>query len=366
MEDKELFYRLALSQVNGIGAKKQKLLINAFGSALQVFEASRKKLNAVEGIHESNAIAIKEYKDFKNIESEIKQIEKYNINTICFDSKDFPSRLNHCSDGPAMLFQRGNANLNHARAISIIGTRTNTEYGRKVCEELIADLQESNIMVFSGLAFGIDIIAHKAALKYNIPTVGVLAQGLSSIYPPAHKNIALSMLEQGALVSEYFSIEKAEKGNFPSRNRIVAGVSDATIVIETDIKGGSMITAELAYGYNRDIFCFPGRSIDGKSAGCNHLIKTLKANLVTCAKDLTHHLNWDSPKIKKNSQRQLFVELTKDEEVIVQVLNTKEQMHIDELHQMTGLSYAQVSSAILMLEMQNLLKILPGKMICLC
>lgn len=365
MESKEIYYRLALSQVSGIGSKKQKILIKEFGGATEVFEASAKRLKSIAGIHEANALAIKSFSDFGAIDTELAHIEKLGIKVVPFDSPSFPNKLNYCIDGPALLFVKGNGDLNPSKSLSIIGTRANTDYGRKVCEELISEMKDMNITIFSGLAFGIDTIAHKACVKNKVPTFGVLAHGLGSIYPPAHKPVAMEMLEQGGLISEYFSHEKAEKPNFPTRNRIVAGIADATVVIETDRKGGSMITAEMAYSYNREVFCFPGRTIDSKSAGCNYLIKSLKSQMITSLKDIVEQLNWEESQKKAPAQRQLFVELTAEEEKVVNVLRKKEHTHVDELYLETGLSSAQMASSMLSLEMQNLIKVLPGKMISL-
>lgn len=363
MEISELYYRLALSQVSGIGAKKQKILIKDLGSAKQVFESSLKRLKAITGIHESNALAIKEFVDFQSVDKEINLLEKHAIQAIPFDHELFPTKLNQCTDGPALLFFKGNGSLNPKKSLSIIGTRSNTDYGRKVCEELVGELKGMDVSVFSGLAFGIDSIAHKACVKQGIPTFGVMANGLGSTYPPAHKSLSLEMQGEGGILSEYFTMEKAEKGNFPTRNRIVAGISDATIVIETDVRGGSMITAEMAYSYNRDVFCFPGRSTDAKSAGCNFLIKSLKAQMITSLRDVIEQMNWDEGPKKVPKQRELFIELTPEEEKLVQVLQQKEQTHIDELSILTGLSSSQMASSMLSLELQSVIRVLPGKMV---
>jgi DNA processing protein len=304
-------------------------------------------------LNETNALSIKSFADFSVIEKEMNYNDKNGITAIFFDDEKYPQRLKNCIDAPVILFYKGHADLNALQTISVIGTRSNTEYGKKVCEE------------FSGLAYGIDVIAHKACLKHKLPTVGVLAHGLSSIYPPTHNCVAKEMLEKGGLLSEYFSEEKAEKGNFPTRNRIVAGISDATIVVETDMKGGSMITAEIAYSYNRDVYCYPGRIVDTKSAGCNYLIKSLKGQLITSADDVLVAMNWKSTTAKKPSQRQLFIELEPDEDKVYTALKDCNQIHIDELYQKTGMSSTKIASAMLGLEMQGIIKVLPGKMIAL-
>lgn len=365
MEKDELYYRMALSQVVGIGPKKHKFLISTVGSAQQVFATSLKQLKAIQGISDSNADAIKLYSDFAAIDREYKFIENNNIKVLCYDDKAYPQKLTNCIDSPIILYYKGNGDLNNKRAVSIIGTRSFTEYGRKITEELVEQLKSYDVSVYSGLAYGIDVISHKACVKNQIPTFGVVAHGLGSIYPPVHASIADEMLEHGGLLSEYFSQEKAEKGNFPTRNRIVAGISDATIVVETDIKGGSMITSEIAYSYNKDLFCFPGRTIDSKSAGCNFLIKSLKAQMITNVEDIAISLGWNASKNTKTPQRQLFIELTPDEEAIIEVLSEKGQIHIDEFYTKTSLNSSQLASAMLSLEMQNLINVLPGKQVCL-
>jgi DNA processing protein len=362
MNKQDLYYRMALSQVVGIGPKKHKILVGEVDETQQLFNASLRFLKNIPGISEANAHAIKDFSNFGLIEKELNFCEKNNIQILCFDDEIYPRKLSNCIDAPSLLFFKGNANLNYPRSLSIIGTRSFTEYGRKLCDDLIAELKAYDVVIYSGLAYGIDIISHKACLKQELSTVGVVAHGLGTIYPPAHASTAKEMIEKGGLLSEYFSGEKAEKGNFPTRNRIVAGISDATIVIETDMKGGSMITAEIAYSYNKDVFSFPGRIGDSKSAGCNFLIKSLKAQMATCAEDIANSLGWNNLKKSKPPQRQLFIELNPDEENIVAQLKEKELTHIDEIYTKTGLSSSQVASAMLSLEMQGIIKVQPGKL----
>lgn len=262
-----------------------------------------------------------------------------------------------------MLYYKGNADLNAARVIAIIGTRTNTEYGKQVTEKLVKELETENVLLVSGLAFGVDGIAHKAALKNNLSTVGVLAHGLDSIYPTQHASLAKEIIKQGGLLTEFTSTTKPDKHNFPTRNRVVAGMSDATIVIETGIKGGSMITAELANGYNRDVFAFPGKTTDIKSAGCNYLIKNNKAMLLTDAQQLIQIMGWEEKKKKPlKQQRELFIRLTDDEKIIVDILKEKETVAIDELNLKSNLSSTAVAAAALSLELQNVIASMPGKM----
>jgi len=336
-------------------------LIEHFGDATSIFKASVKQLGAVEYIGEVKARSIINFTDFDAAEKEIQFIEKYNIQPLFMTSGNYPKRLLNSYDAPVLLYYRGNVDLNASRIISIIGTRSNTEYGKTTTEKLIADFKEFSPLIVSGLAFGIDAIAHKGAMQNDLATVGVLGHGLQTIYPAQHKSMAKDMLLRGGLLTEFTSTTKPDKHNFPRRNRIVAAIADATIVVETAIRGGSMITAELANSYNRDVFAVPGRMTDTKSAGCNYLIQNNKAILLTNAKQLAEELGWQMPVVKKKSQRELFIHLTDDEQTIVDILKEKESVHIDELYLQSGLSSSAVAAAILNLELQNAVLSLPGK-----
>ena len=248
-----------------------------------------------------------------------------------------------------------------------MGTRNNTDYGKAVCEKLIEELTDKNILIVSGLAFGIDTIAHKAALKQQLPTVGVLAHGLDRIYPAQNKSLAAQMTGNGGLLTDYPSKTNPDKQNFPKRNRIVAGICDALVVIESSIKGGSLITAELANSYNKDVFALPGKTTDLKSEGCNYLIKQNKASLIAHAHDLMAAMNWGSTVSKKKKmQRELFIELTPPEKMIVDILQSKEQFHVDELFAQSALSSSAMAGALLSLEMQGIVQNMPGKIYKLC
>jgi len=356
-----LLYQIALTLVPNIGSVQAKLLIEHFGDAASIFKASVKQLGAVEYIGEVKARSIINFTDFDAAEKEIQFIEKYNIQPLFMTSGNYPKRLLNSYDAPVLLYYRGNADLNASRIISIIGTRSNTEYGKTTTEKLIADFKEFSPLIVSGLAFGIDAIAHKGAMQNDLATIGVLGHGLQTIYPAQHKSMAKEMLLQGGLLTEFTSTTKPDKHNFPRRNRIVAAIADATIVVETAIRGGSMITAELANSYNRDVFAVPGRMTDTKSAGCNYLIQNNKAILLTNAKQLAEELGWQMPVVKKKAQRELFINLTDDEQTIVDILKEKESVHIDELYLQSGLSSSAVAAAILNLELQNAVLSLPGK-----
>jgi DNA processing protein len=360
----ELLYQLALTQVPNIGDVQAKLLLQYFGSAQAIFKAKQSQLEKIEGIGEVRARAVKSFNDYHLAEAEIKFIEKYKIKTIFLTDEDYPKRLLNCYDAPTLLFYKGTANLNHPKILSIVGTRNCTDYGRHFTEKLIEELTDEDVLIVSGLALGIDSVAHKAALKNNLPTVGVVGHGIERIYPASNTGLAKDMVKNdGGLLTEFFSDVKPDKHNFPLRNRIVAGMSDATLVIETDVKGGSMITAKLADSYNKDVFALPGRTTDKKSSGCNHLIKHNKAILLTNAQDLLEVMGWSRKEAtaKKKTQRELFIELTAEEKTIVQLLQEKETIHIDEINLHSGINSSSIAAAILNLELQGIIQSLPGK-----
>ena len=359
----ELLHQIALTFIPQIGAVQIKILIDHFGNASSIFSAKKSALENVSGIGTVKAKLILQSKNFAEAEKELEFIQKYKIQPLFLTDKNYPQRLLNCYDPPPMLYYRGNVDLNSSKIISIVGTRNNSDYGKQVTEKLIKELSSHNILIVSGLAFGIDGIAHKAALKNNLPTVGVLAHGLNKIYPGEHSSLAKEMVANGGLLTEFTSDIKPDKHNFPIRNRIVAGMSDATIVIETGIKGGSMITAELANGYNKDVFAFPGKITDAKSVGCNYLIKNNKAILLTDAEQLVEMMSWEeNKKAKAKKQKELFIELTADEKIIIEMFNEKEIIPIDELNIKSGLSSSTVAAAILNLEFQSIIISLPGKM----
>jgi len=362
MIKEQLIYQIALTLVDGIGAVQAKLLIEYFETAEAVFKAKKRDLSLIEGIGEFRASQIKAFTNFSEAEDEIPFIEKHHIQPFFITDKNYPQKLQQCYDAPSMLYYRGNADLNNQKSISIIGTRTNTDYGKQITEKIVEELQSQNVTIVSGLAFGIDAIAHKAALKYSLPTIGVLAHGLDSIYPTQHKALATEMLQNGGLLTEFKKNTKADKHNFPRRNRIVAGMTDATIVIESSDKGGSMITAELAFNYNRDLFAIPSRITDSKSAGCLKLIQQNKAALFTTTEQMLEELGWQQKTKKIKSQRELFIELSPEEQIIIDIIKLKDAISIDEIYNKSNLSSSSVAAAILNLELQNVLISLPGKM----
>lgn len=358
----DLLYQIALTLVPNIGDVHAKAVINIYGDARSVFKAKKKELDRIEGIGTVRAKCIKDFTGFKSAEEEIRFIEKYKITPLFITDEHYPRRLLNCYDSPLLLYYRGNADLNSSKIISIVGTRNNSDYGRSVCEKFIEDLRAENVLIVSGLAFGIDTIAHRAALKNNLNTVAVLAHGLDRIYPPQNKSLAKHITGQGGLLTDFISNTNPDKQNFPKRNRIVAGMCDAIVVIESGKKGGSLITAELGNGYNKDVFAIPGRTNDTKSEGCNYLIKNNKAALINSADDFLEMMNWrPSPKSAVKKQRELFIELSPDEKIVVDILQQQDHIQIDELYFKSGLSSSAVATALLMLEMQNIVLSLPGK-----
>lgn len=359
-----LLYQIALTLVPRIGPVQARLLVDHIGDAEQIFKEKRQVLEKIEGIGQARASSIKAFKDFRSAGEELKFLEKYKITTLFLKDKNYPQRLLNCYDPPTLLYYKGDADLNASKMIAIIGTRNKTDYGKHLTELLIKELKDAKISVISGLALGIDTVAHKAAIKNNLPTVAVLGHGLDKIYPSENAGLARNIITQGGgLLTEFRHKTKPDKHNFPTRNRIVAGMCDAIIVTETDIKGGSMITAELANSYHKDVFAFPGKTTDNKSAGCNLLIKSNKAMLLTDAGQLREVMGWSEPNTKKHKhQTELFIELNADEKKLMEMLQDKNTIHIDELNVKSGITTSGIAIALLNLELQGLVKSLPGKM----
>ena len=358
----ELLHRIALTMVPNIGAVHARILLDHFGTATDIFKARRGSLGKIEGVGEVRANNIVGFRDFQRAEKEISFIDKYRILPLFITDEAYPKRFLNCYDPPTMFYYRGNTDLNSSRMLAVVGTRTNTDYGKEITEQLVRELASFNIVIVSGLAFGIDAIAHKAALKHNLHTIGVVGHGLDTIYPTQHKALARDMLAQGGILTEFRSGTKPDKHNFPIRNRIVAGISDAVVLVETGIKGGSIITAEMANGYNRDVFAFPGRTIDTKSAGCNYLIKNNKAILLTDTEQLLETMGWNDTKKKSvKVQRELFLNLTPEEKLVYELLANKESLSIDDINFQSQLSSSAVAAALLNLEFQGVVLALPGK-----
>jgi DNA processing protein len=359
----DLIYLISLTLVPQVGCIHARTLLQTFGTAEAVFRAPGASLEKIEGIGPVRARAIRDFHNFLQAEKEIRFIERYRIRALALDDPDYPQRLLSCYDAPVLLYYKGSADLNQPNLISVVGTRRASDYGKQATEKLIREIVTYRPLIVSGLAFGIDAITHKTALKQSLQTVGVLAHGLGTLYPPEHTQLSRDMIRQGGLLTEFTSDTKPDKHYFPVRNRIVAGISDATVIIETGVKGGSMITADLANGYNREVFAFPGRTTDVKSAGCHWLIRKNQAGLITGAQDLAFNLGWEKPETAPMAkpQQELFVELNETERRILGLLRERASMHIDTIHTLSGFAQSRVAAALLNLEMQQLIQSLPGR-----
>jgi len=360
-----LLYKVALSMVPGIGGVLARNLVAYVGSVEAIFREPVTKLTKIPGIGEINARRIKDKSVFDQAGEEIEFCLKHGIEIYFYLDEQYPDRFKTCSDAPVIFYKKGNVDLNAPKSICIVGTRNASEYGRQMCDELLRDLSAKGhkLLIVSGLAYGIDIQAHKSALRYNLPTVGVLGHGLDKLYPSAHLKTAKAMLENGALITDFPSKSKIDPSNFIRRNRLIAGLSDATIVIESGEKGGALITADIAASYNRDVFAFPGRSTDPYSKGCNRLIKNNIAALIESATDLEYLLGWETSNDKKQPlQQQLFTELSEEEKILTEILKREGKMFIDFVSQESQLPVNKVSALLLNLEFKGIVEALPGKM----
>ncbi|PUZ27439.1 DNA processing protein [Chitinophaga costaii] len=358
----ELIHQIALTQIPHIGDVLAKRLLEHFGSASNLFQARLHELASIPEVGKFRALQIKQFNNFARVEAEISFITRYQIQPVFYTDAAYPERLRQCHDAPVLLYQKGDAALQAPRMLSVIGTRKPSRHGREVCETLIAGLAPMGITIVSGMAYGVDIIAHQAALANGLPTIGILGHGLDRMYPAIHKDVAREMIQQnGALLTDFISGTQPDKQNFPKRNRIVAGISDATLVIETGLRGGSLITADIAFSYNRDVLAVPGRINDELSAGCHALIRNNKAQLVTGAADIIDALGWDLPTVKSVVQPSLFLTLNHIEKAVVALFNDEAPRHIDEIFRNSTLPNSEVASAVLSLEMQCVIKSLPGQ-----
>jgi len=362
LNEEKLLALLRLQKSKAIGDVLAKKLIVNVGDALQIFKEKPATLAKINGI---GNYVIKHLFDDKNIKlatQELAYIQKNNIAFSYFLEDDYPIHLQNCIDSPILLFKEGNINLKNKNIISIVGTRNLSSYGRDFCNNLIEELATYNPIIVSGFAYGADICAHKAAIKNNLQTIAVLAHGFEQIYPKVHKKYIHQVHENGGFLTEFWSEEQPLRENFLKRNRIVAGISKATIIIESAEKGGSLVTADIANSYNRDVFAVPGRTSDIYSKGCNNLIKNNKAHLLTNANDIVKMLNWDIAKKPKPIQKQLFLHLSENEQKIHDLLHEKGAQLLDAISLECSIPVFQLSSILLQMEMKGLLKPLPGKM----
>ena len=356
-----LQYKIGINLIPGISDINGKKLIAYCGGAEAVFKEKKSNLIKIPGMGEATANKILNSEVLKRADQEIEFLNKKKIKAYYFLDEDYPERLKHCIDGPIMLYFKGNANLNTKRIISIVGTRKATGYGRRVCQSILSGLKDLDLLVVSGLAYGIDTIAHKEALENGLDTVGVLAHGLDRIYPSSNRSLAEKMINQGGLITDFISNTNPDRENFPKRNRIVAGMADAVLVVESAIRGGALITADIANSYNRDVFAIPGRTSDLYSEGCNFLIKTNRALLVNSADDIKYFMGWDETEKSKNIQKKLFVDLSSNDKKIITILKENDKIGIDRICSFAQMPGSKVAAILLNLEFEGFVECLPGK-----
>lgn len=366
MEDELLKYKIGISLIPGVGDITAKKLIAYTGGVEGVFKEKRKNLVKIPGIGEILANEIANQQVLEIAEREIDFMKKFDVRHYFYLDENYPFRLKQCPDAPIVLFTKGTVDFNAEKIVSIVGTRSATEYGKECCSKLVEGLAQrhNNVIVVSGLAYGIDICAHRAALKNKLDTIAVLAHGLSTIYPGTHRNTAKEITAQGALVTDFISQALPERNNFVKRNRIIAGLADVTVVVESGKEGGALITADLANSYNRDVAAFPGKVSDDWSRGCNKLIKTNKAALIEDIEDLEFVMGWNSNTTSKQPrQMNLFHDLSEDEKRIVAILTEENNLMIDLICLRAEMSVSKVSPLLLNLEFSGIVKSLPGKVI---
>lgn len=356
----DTLYKIAITKVPKVGPITAKNLISHCGSPTAIFKSSKKELMKIPGIGETIASNILNGRGLELAEEELRFLEKKEVRALFYLDKDYPSRLKRYHDCPVVLYYKGNVDLNAGRTLAIVGTRQPSAYGKLQCEALLADLKAYNVLVISGLAFGIDITAHKRCVELGIPNIGVMGHGMSMIYPADHKRVADRMIQNGGILTEFTHRTTPEREFFPMRNRIIAGLCDALVVVETAAKGGSMISASMASEYDKKVFAFPGRINDPMSIGCNHLIKTGKARLLEHAADLVEEMGWKNNG-SETKQQSLFVELSEKEQIVIDSLKLNNELSIDKLCHNTQIESGEMASLLLDLEFRGMIKAKPGK-----
>lgn len=361
-EEVSLKHKIALGQIPRIGDISARKLVAHFGSVEAVFKESYRTLTRIPGIGPGLAKYISDRSYLDAAEKEAEYVTKHNIKTYFYLDSDYPFRLRQCEDSPVVFFFKGNCSLDETKILSVVGTRNATTRGKELCDKIIGELASGHpdLVIVSGLAYGIDIAAHKAALAFNLTTVGVLGNGLKTIYPSIHRSVAESILKNGGLLTDFLSDALPERNNFIKRNRIIAGMSDATLLVESGIKGGALITADIAASYNRDVLAVPGRPDDQWSAGCNSLIKSNKAALVENADDIEFSLGWKPEKSKPPVQKVLFSEMTDSEKMIFDLLSRESELTIDSICRSLDLPVYKLSPLLLQMEFKGLVKFYPG------
>jgi len=362
MSSEELQYVLALQHIPNLGDTLAKKLIRHFGSAKNVLQQKKQNLLKIDGI---GGYRLRDFFDathLKAAEEELKFIEKNQIKVLYFKDQDYPDKLKHCIDGPVVLFQRGDINLKDQKIISVVGTRKITQSGVAFCEKFIEEMSPLNPVIVSGFAYGVDITAQKAAVANKLQNIGCLAHGLNQIYPKAHQKYLASVEEHGGFFTDFWSSDKFDRNNFLKRNRIIAGLSEATVVIESAEKGGSLVTADIANSYNREVFAVPGRPSDKLSKGCNDLIKSQKAHLLNSAADLIYMLNWQPEESAKPVQKQLFVELDEEENNVLDFLQKEGKAQLDSIAINCNFPSYKTAGILINMELKGVVRPLPGKL----
>lgn len=363
MTENDLLYTLALQHVPNIGDITAKRLISYCGSAEAVIKEKRRNLLKIDGVGSVILSDLFETYHLQSAEKEINFIQENKLKALYFRGESYPEKLKHCIDGPILLFQSGNVNLNQQHIISVVGARKITTNGIAFCERLVETLKPYNPIIVSGFAYGTDITAHKSALKHNLQTIGCLAHGLNQIYPKVHKKYMVDVEKHGGFFTDFWSSDTFNRNNFLKRNRIIAGLSEATIVVESAEKGGSLVTADIANSYNRDVFAVPGRTTDSQSIGCNNLIKHQKAHMLSNPLDVPYILNWQlEEKERPTIQKQLFVNLDENEKTVYNYLKENNKQLLDVIAINCGMPIFKVASMLLTMELKGVIRPLPGKL----
>ena len=363
-EGTELMYRIALTMVPAIGPVTARKLIEKIGTARGIFKEKRATLQNIQGIGPRMSQSFKASDLLRLAEKEVEFMQKHRISALYFKDSEYPERLKECADSPILLYARGSHGLNAKRSLSVVGTRQASTYGKDLCRAIVLGLCEQldGLLVVSGLAFGIDVMAHRAALEGGIPTVAVLGHGLSTIYPYAHRETARRISLQGALVTDFHSGMGPERNNFLRRNRIIAGLADATLVVESAAAGGSLITANMANSYDRDVLAVPGRTIDPRSRGCNKLIRNQVAALVESAEDVLHHLNWNRDTLQEGPTLSPETRFTREEKKLLDLIKQHHPVSPGELSIHSGLPIHVVLSLLTEMELKQWIAVEPGNL----
>ena len=363
MED--LTYKIAMTLLPGIGSVRTRAILARLSSPEAFFSETEAALRRIPGIGDHVASRPLREKVLDQAKQETEFVRKNRLRVFWFLDEDYPARLKQCEDAPVLLYMQGETDPSAHKVLSVVGTRHATPYGLEHCNRIIEDLARSHpgLLIISGLAYGIDVCAHKAALKHGLPTLAVLGHGLQMIYPASHRHVAREIVGHGALITEYSTFHTPDKKNFIARNRIIAGLADATLVVESGEKGGALITADLASSYNRDVFALPGRADDTWSRGCNHLIKKNLAALIENAADLAYFLGWEMQSNRKEAvQKELFINLDKEEQLLLDILKEQKKLSLDELAVLAGMPVSNASARLLNLEFAGLVQSLPGNL----